>query len=211
MEDTSRAGNNRNFFTMHWKSCIPLLLQVHIYYALVIHLNQYTVILLGKPACCRLHLSTCILSWNGKYYSLQTDLVLEQVGEEFHRLRPSRLPSQSLTGSQERGLSSRVAPVDLSPTLHQQADQTKLTGGCCTDEGAGVQQGVPHGLVGKGKSDYIFTNKDSLCYNIQISTVKHLYCQPWTSFTCYIYWKSSPNGNANNILLIILFYQCLKI
>ena len=126
----------------------------HIYYALEIYLNQWTVEQVWKLEFHRLHLH--ILSWNWPHDSLRTDLVLQQVGEEFHRLRPTRLPSQGLTGSQERGLSFGVVPVDLSPPLHQQADQTQLTGGCCTDEGAAVGQGVSHGLEGKGKSDSMF-------------------------------------------------------
>ncbi len=153
---------------------------------------------LWKLSCCRVHLSTCIVSWNWKYYSLRTDLVLEKVCEEFHRLRPSRFPSKGLTGSQESGLSFRVAPVDMSPAFHQQADQAKLTWGCCTDEGAAVWQGVPHGLEGKGRSDYIFSYKHSLCYNILILTAKHLYCQPWTSFTCY---------HSENLIFVIIAHK----
>lgn len=77
--------------------------------------------------------------------SLQTDLVLKQVAEEFHSLGPGWFPSQSLAGSQESCLSSRVARVDLSSTFHQQADQTELARGRRTDERAAVWQGVPHG------------------------------------------------------------------
>lgn len=131
---------------------------------------------------------------------LQTDLVLEQVCEEFHGLGPGRLPSQGPAGSQESGLSSRVAPVDLSPAFHQQADQAKLTRGCCTDEGAAVWQGVPHGLKGKGKSDYIFTL-------LQYSNL------PPVLDIVYLLsvWKSSLKGNYNNdILILIMFlFQCL--
>ncbi|CAG5866618.1 unnamed protein product [Menidia menidia] len=42
------------------------------------------------------------------------------------------------TGSQESRLSSRVAPVHLSSTFHQQADQAEPTSGGCADEGAAV-------------------------------------------------------------------------
>lgn len=116
--------------------------------------------------CCRLHLSTCILSRHGDYYSPQADLVLEQVCEELYSLRPSRLPSQGLTGSQESGLSSRVAPVYLSTAFHQQADQTELTRGCCTDEGAAVRRRFPHSLeVGQGRKVRLYFHLETFTHN----------------------------------------------
>lgn len=122
---------------------------------------------------------------NCKCSSLQTDLVEEQIGEEFHRFTPSRLPPHGFTGSQERGLSSGVAPVDLSSTFHQQADQAKLTGGCRADEGAAVGKGVCHGLSGEGESDHHCQQQQPYCI-IQIATAKQLKPLPWACFACCV-------------------------
>lgn len=122
---------------------------------------------------------------NCKCSSLQTDLVEEQIGEEFHRFTPSRLPPHGFTGSQERGLSSGVAPVDLSSTFHQQADQAKLTGGCRADEGAAVGKGVCHGLSGEGESDH-HCQQQQPYYIIQIATAKQLKPLPWACFACCV-------------------------
>ena len=128
---------------------------------------------------------------NKKSDSLQTDLVLKQVTEEFHSLGPGWFPSQSLAGSQESSLSSRVARVDLSSTFYQQADQTELARGRCTDERAAVWQGVPHGPWNKTKVKNEFR-----------VAVFQLYSVTWTSsltmiliFFCLYFCSFSPTSN----------------
>lgn len=124
-----------------------LSLQVHVFHALEINPKSIycwaPVQTYMQKIAFKAHASE-VETW--KCWWLQADLVLEQVCDEFQGVRRGRLPSQGLAGRQQRRLSFGVTPINLSAALHQQADQTELSWGRRTDEGAAVIQGVPHSL-----------------------------------------------------------------